>query len=171
MTCRFTNPLLALPAYRDCLMLAATAAVMMEIDPTPLASFTALPGRMSARYDGDVLVVDNANSGTNAETTIDAAQYARNASGRDEITLVIGQQEGDGAVCEGFTSGQQLAAIDAIRPVHLIRVGRVPDSGTPEEPRHVPQTTARVTTLEEGYTMAQQKTTQGSVVLAVKTWR
>jgi hypothetical protein len=170
-TRRFTNPLLALPAYRDSLALAAMAAVMMGIDPAPLSSFTALPGRMSARYDGDVLVVDNANSGTNAETTIDAAQYARNASGRDEITLVIGQQEGDGAVCEGFAYDQQLAAIEAIRPVHLVRVGRVPDNSTPEEPRHVPQTTARVETLQEGYTMARQKTTQGSVVLAVKTWR
>lgn len=168
---RFSNPLLALPAYRDSLMFAATAAMMMGIDPDPLASFTALTGRMSVRYEGDVLVVDNANSGTNSGTTIDAAQYARNVSGRSEITLVIGQQEGDGAVCEGFGNDQMLAAVETIGPVHLIWVGRFPDPPTPDKPCSVPQSTVRVATIEEGYTIAKQKTVQGSIILAVKTWR
>ncbi|MDD4138198.1 MAG: coenzyme F430 synthase, partial [Methanoregula sp.] len=170
-THRFTNPLLALPSYRDSLMLAATAAVMIGIDPAPLASFTALPGRMSTRYDGDVLVVDNANSGTNAGTTIDAAQYARSKSGRQEITLVIGQQDGDGAVCDGFAHDQILAAVEAIHPVHLVWVGRFPDPGTEEYSHLVPRVTAYVPTLDAGYTLAKQKTARGSVVLAVKTWR
>jgi UDP-N-acetylmuramyl pentapeptide synthase len=168
---RFTNPLVALPAYRNSLALAATAAAMLGVDPAPLAGFTALTGRMSARHEGDILVVDNANSGTNLSTTLDAAQYARNVSGRDEITLVIGQQEGDGAVCEGFAPDQMLAAVEAIRPAHLIWVGRFPESGTHEHAALAQLVTVSASTFEEGYTLAQQKTVQGSVVLAVKTWR
>lgn len=171
ITHRFTNPLLALPAYRNSLALAGTAAVILGINPAPLSAFTALTGRMSAKYDGDVLVVDNANSGTNLQTTIDAAQYARNVSGSTAVTLVIGQQEGDGAVCEGFAFDQILLAVEAIRPAVLIWVGRFPEHGTPEQAAVVSLDPARVATFEEGYTLAQQKTVQGSIVLAVKTWR
>lgn len=170
-TRRFINPLIALPAYRDSLALAATAAVMLGIDPSPLTGFTALTGRMEARYVGGILVVDNANSGTNFRTTIDAAQYARNVAGRNEITLVIGQQEGDGAVCEGFAFDQILAAVEAIRPSSLIWVGRFPEPGTPDHAALIPLAPVRAATFEEGYTLARQKTVQGSIVLAVKTWR
>ena len=76
-TCRFSNPLLALPGYHSPLMLAAAAAMLLGIDPEPLSSFSALPGRMSVSYDQGVLVVDNANSGTNLATTVEAARYAR----------------------------------------------------------------------------------------------
>ncbi len=72
-TCRFSNPLLALPGYRSPLMLAAAAAMLLGKDPEPLSSFSALPGRMSVSYDQGVLVVDNANSGTNLATTVEAA--------------------------------------------------------------------------------------------------
>jgi hypothetical protein len=51
---------------------------------------------MSVSHDKGVLVIDNANSGTNLATTLEAAQYARNLSGNNDITLVIGQEEGDG---------------------------------------------------------------------------
>jgi len=170
-SCRFTNPLLALPAYHDPLVLAATAALMLGIDPSPLASFAALTGRMSVSYEKGVLVVDNANSGTNYVTSVDAAQYARSASGLQEITLVIGQQEGDGAVCEGFAPDQILAAVETIHPVHLIWVGRFPDPGTDEYRNLGSRITAHVPTLEAGYTIAKQKTKRGSIVLAVKTWR
>jgi coenzyme F430 synthetase len=170
-SCRITNPLLALPAYHDPMVLAATAALMLGIDPSPLASFAALTGRMSVSYDRDVLVVDNANSGTNYVTSVDAAQYARSRSGLQEITLVIGQQEGDGAVCEGFVHDQILAAVETIRPVHLIWVGRFPDPGTDEYRTLGSRVTAHVPTLEAGYSIAKQKTERGSIVLAVKTWR
>ena len=126
-THRFTNPLLGLAAYHDAMILAAAAALMMGIDPAPLTSFAALTGRMSVSYEGARLIVDNANSGTNFLTTIDAARYARSTSGLQEITLVIGQQEGDGAVCEGFAHDQILAAVETIHPVLLIWVGRFPD--------------------------------------------
>jgi UDP-N-acetylmuramyl pentapeptide synthase len=170
-SCRITNPLLALPAYHDPMVLAATAALMLGIDPSPLASFAALTGRMSISYDRDVLVVDNANSGTNFVTSVDATQYARSTSGLQEITLVIGQQEGDGAVCEGFAHDQILAAVETIRPVHLIWVGRFPDPGTDEYRNLGSRVTAHVPTLEAGYAIAKQKTERGSIVLAVKTWR
>jgi hypothetical protein len=168
---RFTNPLLGLAAYHDAMILAATAALMMGIDPAPLTSFAALTGRMSVSYEGAHLIVDNANSGTNFLTTIDAARYARSTSGLQEITLVIGQQEGDGAVCEGFAPDQILAAVETIHPVLLIWVGRFPDPGTEEYVRLGPLLTAHVPTLEAGFTLAKQKTVQGSIVLAVKTWR
>jgi len=168
---RFTNPLLALPAYHDAMILAATAARMLGIDPAPLTSFAALTGRMSVSYDREILIVDNANSGTNFLTTADAARYARVMSGRQEITLVIGQQEGDGAVCEGFAHDQILAAVEAIHPVHLIWVGRFPGPGTEEYLSLGPRITAHVPTLDAGYTLAKQKTARGSIVLAVKTWR
>lgn len=171
VTRRFTNPLLALPAYRNSLALAGTAAAILEIDPAPLSAFTALTGRMSARREGEILIVDNANSGTNLATTIDAAQYARNVSGSTAVTLVIGQQEGDGAVCEGFAVDQILAAVEAIRPAALIWVGRFPEPGSPDHAALIPLAPARAATFEEGYTLARQKTVQGSIVLAVKTWR
>jgi coenzyme F430 synthetase len=168
---RFTSPLLALPGYQDALQLAATAAVMMGIDPSPLSTFAALDGRMSSSYSGSVLVIDNANSGTNAETTVDAARYARAASGQQALTLVIGRQEGDGAVCEGFPPDQILAAVETIRPDRLVWVGGSPDPGTPEYLRYDRLVTAQVPGLEAGYALAKQMTEQGSIVLAVKTWR
>ena len=153
------------------MMLAATAALMLGIDPSPLTSFAALTGRMSVGYENEILVVDNANSGTNVVTTVDAARYARSTSGVQDITLVIGQQEGDGAVCEGFAHDQILAAVETINPVHLVWVGRFPDPGTEEYRSLGPRVTAHVPTLEAGYAIAQQKTQRGSIVLAVKTWR
>ena len=42
-----TNPLFLLPPYRTPLMLAAAAAMILHVNPTPLDHFTALPGRMS----------------------------------------------------------------------------------------------------------------------------
>jgi len=168
---RFTNPLLALPAYNAPLQLASAAALLLGIDPSPLESFAALTGRMAVSYDNSIFVLDNANSGTNLITTIDAARYARNASGSAEVTLVIGQQEGDGAVCEGFLPDQVLAAVEAISPVNLIWVGRFPEPGSTEYIRLGPLVTAHVQTLDEGLALAKRRTPRGSIVLAVKTWR
>jgi len=169
--CTFSNSLLADKGYRSSLMLAATAAMILGKDPLSLSSFQAIPGRLSLSYDKGVLVVDNANSGTNLETTLEAARYARNASGKEAITLVIGQAEGDGAVCEGFALSHIQAAIDQIRPVHVVRVGATPAPETPEFEGLAPQMSAYTTTLAEAYTIALQMTDHGSIVLAVKTWR
>jgi hypothetical protein len=170
-TSRFSNPLLAIPGYQTSLVLAGIAAMILGIDPSPLSSFTAIPGRMSVSYDRGLLVIDNANSGTNPATTIEAAQYARNISGNDAITLVIGQEEGDGAVCEGFSFDQIKAAIDQIHPAHVVLVGRVPEAGLPEFPKSEPFISASAPTLKEAYDMALAITGTGSIVLAVKTWR
>jgi UDP-N-acetylmuramoylalanine-D-glutamate ligase len=170
-TCRFSNPLLELPGYHSSLMLAAAAAMMMGLDPDPLSSFSALPGRMSLSYDNGVLVVDNANSGTNLATTIEAARYARSISGKEAITLVIGQSEGDGAVCEGFAFDQIRAAIDKIHPVCVVVVGARPIPGTPQFDTLTPYISAFTATLAEAYTTALYMSDHGSIVLAVKTWR
>ena len=170
-TCRFSNPLLALSGYHSSLMLAAAAAILMGIDPDPLSSFSALPGRMSVSYDQGVLVVDNANSGTNLATTVEAARYARSISGKEAITLVIGQEENDGAVCEGFAFDQILAAIDQIRPAHVTWVGTFPIPETSDFKILEPLISSYEVTLEEAYISAMRMTKQGSLVLAVKTWR
>jgi len=118
-----------------------------------------------------LLVVDNANSGTNLATTVEAARYARSISGKEAITLVIGKEEGDGAVCEGFASDQIRSAIDQIRPVHVVGVGAFPIPGTPEIDELTPPVSAHAATLAEAYTSALHMTYYGSIVLAVKTWR
>jgi UDP-N-acetylmuramyl pentapeptide synthase len=166
-----TNPLFLLAPYRDSLMLAAAAAMILAVDPSPLNHFAALPGRMSLSHDGDRTIVDNANSGTNSATTLCAARYARHCAGTGELTLVIGQAAGDGAVCEGFSFDQIIRAIEEVRPAKVIWVGRVPDPCS-DAGRSVQGTIdAYCTTLDEGLKAALEKTDRGSIVLAVKTWR
>ena len=116
-----TNPLFTLPPYRLPLMLAAAAAMLLHVNPTPLNHFAALPGRMSISHEKDLIIVDNANSGTNVSTTMCASRYARHCAKITDLTLVIGQVEGDGAVCEGF-SPDQIAVRhreDPAPPCHL----------------------------------------------------
>jgi len=168
---RFSNPLLAVPGYQTPLMLAAAAAMILGIDPAPLSSFCALPGRMSVSRENGLLIVDNANSGTNAATTISAARYARQLSGEEEITLVIGQVAGDGAVCEGFSSDGMRQAIREIHPSRIVWVGISPLPETRECNGQSHPVVARSDTLEEASAMARRVTNHGSVVLAVKTWR
>jgi UDP-N-acetylmuramoylalanine-D-glutamate ligase len=152
-------------------MLAAAAAIILGIDPSPLSSFTAIPGRMSVSYEQGVLVVDNANSGTNLITTVQAADYARSTCGNDALTLVIGQAQGDGAVCEGFAVDQIQASIDQVRPTHVVLVGTFPMQGTADCTKLEPLVSAYAGTLEEARASALRMTKQGSIVLAVKTWR
>ena len=168
-TRRFSNPLLAVPGYHSCLLLAAAAAVILGLDPGPLSSFNALPGRMSVTYEIGLLIVDNANSGTNLATTIEAAQYARHLSGKEALTLVIGQMAGDGAVCEGFAVDQMREAVDRIHPRQVQWVGFRP--GTLVYPGLAPLTSGYAETLDEARAAAVRTTDQGSIVLAVKTWR
>jgi UDP-N-acetylmuramyl pentapeptide synthase len=166
-----TNPLFLLPPYRTPLMLAAAAAMILNTSPAPLRQFSALPGRLSTSYAGNRIIVDNANSGTNVTTTLCAARYARACARAGELTLVIGQEEGAGAVCEGFSVDQIAAAIDQVRPAHVIWVGRYPEPGTirPEAFRGLVD--AVCTTLEEGRSRALQIASSGPIVLSVKTWR
>ena len=168
---RFSNPLLTLPGYHTPLRLAAAAAMMLGLDPAPLSAFTELPGRMSVCHVRGLLVIDNANSGTNLATTVEAAHYARHTSGDEAVTLVIGQVEGDGAVCEGFAFTQIQTAIDQIKPAHIVWVGAFPSPETPEYARLEPLIALHTVTLDEAYNAALRMTAHGSIVLAVKTWR
>ncbi len=166
-----TNQLFSLPPYRTPLMLAAAAALMINVDPTPLNNFTALPGRLSVSHEKKLIIVDNANSGTNIATTECAARYARHLAGTRELTLVIGQVEGDGAVCEGFSSDQVISAIEKVRPTKVIWVGRIPDTDSEGYLSVKNIIDTHCTTLEKGRKAAMEKTDNGSIVLAVKTWR
>jgi len=166
----FENPLLRVRAYRIPLMLAGAAACLLGTDPSPLSKFQPVDGRMSVRYEGNVVILDNSNSGTNAASTIEAADYARELSGETELTLVIGQEPGDGAVCDGFSDGQIIDAISAVRPSRIIIVGttriRKQDRRIPE-PAPLTHSLTRAAAEES----ARALTSHGSVVLAVKTWR
>jgi UDP-N-acetylmuramyl pentapeptide synthase len=158
----FENPICAVPGYRAALATAATVACVLGIDPAPLAEFEALPGRMAASWDGSVLVVDNANSGTNADGAIEAASLARNISGKEAVTLVIGAEAQ--TICEGFPRDQIEHAIRTIRPAQVVLVG---DTGElPDIPGAV-----HAADLASGRARAQSAPGEGSIVLAVKTWR
>jgi coenzyme F430 synthetase len=166
-----TNPLFALPPYRLPLMLAAVAAMLLHVNPMPLDDFTTLPGRMSVSHEKNLVIVDNSNSGINVKTTICAARYARYCATTTDLTLVIGQVEGDGAVCEGFLPDQIIYAIEKIQPRHVIWVGRTPDPGSEAYLAVHDKIKAFCTTFEDGRKTAIENTRQGSIVLAVKTWR
>jgi UDP-N-acetylmuramyl pentapeptide synthase len=152
-------------------MLAAAAAVLLDQDPSPLESFAALPGRMAVNREGDVVIVDNANSGTNAETTMYASRYARRIATGDDLTLVVGQAEGDGAVCEGFMPDQVARTIATVNPSRVVWVGRLPSTDDPAYQSIRARIDAVCPTLEAGRDAALDLTKCGAIVLAVKTWR
>lgn len=165
----FRSPLFVYEAYRTPLILAVAAACVLGIDPTPLASFTPLEGRLAVSRIGDTIVVDDANSGTCAATARQAIGIARQESGcRDPLTLVIGKE--DGAICEGFPAEDILAVIREEVPERVILVGKDYESGIPGLARQ----NIRISycdTLAEGKTLALEDTYGGMVVLAVKAWR
>ncbi|MCM2466218.1 coenzyme F430 synthase [Methanoculleus oceani] len=149
----FANPLCTLAGYRTPLMLAAATACVLGVDPSPLGRFAALPGRMAARREGDLLILDNANSGTNIATTVEAARYARELSGNGPLTIVIGEEAR--AVCEGFSAEDVRRTVAAIEPAATVYVGE----GHP------------AATIDAGLAIARSITPAGAIVLAVKTWR
>jgi hypothetical protein len=169
----FTNPLLFLDGYRTPLMLAASAACLLGADPSGLGSFEAVPGRMSVTEHRGIRVIDNANSGVNAMTTVQAAAYARSLSGNSHLTLVIGQEFG--AVCEGFPESEVVRAIEEVRPSALVFVGEAfrTSAGrlSPLTPGCADIPAEWAETLEQGREKALDIHRGGSIVLAVKTWR
>ncbi len=170
----FENPVLITGAYRGPLMLAAAAAMLLDIDPAPLEGFVPLEGRLSVRKSGTSLVVDNSNSGACAQTAIDAADYARKLTGNEALVLVIGQAEH--AVCEGFPLAEVARAIDAVRPSALVLVGKdysdLEGSGCSCYLREYPVVPVRhADTLQEAETLACTLAPGAGVVLSVKIWR
>jgi len=163
----FRNPLGELPAYQAPLSLAAAALCALGTDPGGLASFTGVEGRLSQELRDGILVVDNSNSGTSAETTEAAASYARAISAGGWITLVIGEE--DRTVCEGFPPDAIAASIRKIHPDRLVLVG---ERGRNVRPEGFGRRVAYADTLEAARGLALRKTPGGgAVVLSVKTWR
>ena len=161
----FRNPLLRIDGYRIPLMLAAAAGWMLGLDPSGLASFMPLEGRMNVIKSGPVFIVDNSNSGTDKATTLLAARYARDALGKEQCTLVIGKEKG--AVCEGFPQGDIEEAIAAIAPASVILVGE--ECGQVRVPEGVSRILAA--DLDEARERALRETPEGCIVLSVKSWR
>ena len=163
----FSSDLLHLEGYRTALMTAAAVACLCGVDPAPLAGFQALEGRMSTIWAEGRLIVDNANSGTNAATAVEAARYARLLSPSDDLVLVIGLESR--TVCEGFPEEAMWQAIAQIRPKFVVLVGstgslpaRVSAAGIPSE---------YCETLEEARDRVCSRHRRESIVLSVKTWR
>lgn len=165
------NPLFLLPPYRTPLMLAAGAAALLGRDPAPLATFEALPGRLSVTRNGQSVTIDNSNSGTNPATTACAARYARYLAPGASLTLVIGQADGDGKVCEGFSAAQVAEAIEEVRPSRVILVGRLPSDVQTCSARHLPEIASVCSTFTEARNRARELDDGGATVLSVKTWR
>lgn len=97
----FENPLVQLPVYRNALKTAAAAAFLLGLSVSPLGEFAAVPGRMHLYSEEGVTILDNANSGTNAENTASASAYLRKVTGKP-VVLVIGEESQ--MVCEGFSN-------------------------------------------------------------------
>jgi len=161
----FRNHLLTLEGYWTPLMLAAAAGCLLEKDISVLTSFQAVPGRMSSSWEGEILIVDNSNSGTTAEGACAAAAYGREICGNSAVTLVIGKEEG--AVCEGFPAADVESAIRGIRPDQVIVVGNSYDRLV------IPEGIVlhRCQTLDKGKEQACRAVSKGCIVLAVKCWR
>lgn len=161
-----TNPLLTLAGYRAALSAAAAAGLLLGQPVEKLADFSALPGRMHLSEKNGVPFLDNANSGTNADTTIEAAAYLRRMRPGRQIVLVIGMEHH--AVCEGFPVSEIRRAVSAVRPAHLVIIAETDDCAG-----QFPDADAVCTTLSEASAAAADlaKHTGGSVLLAAKTWR
>ena len=158
----FSSPLLDFAAYRVPLMLATATGCLLSRDPSVLAGFPGVVGRMSVITEHGRIIVDNSNSGTNSATTLEAVSYAGHVD-----TLVIGEEEH--AVCEGFSPDEIIRTIVKAKPSRVILVGNARKTVVVEAVRemHIP------VTLEERFVEASGKAREypGSIVLAVKMWR
>ena len=143
----FENPLIEIPVYRAALQIAAAAASLLGVSVSPLEHFTAVPGRMQLLEEDGVFVLDNSNSGTTVENTLEAASYLQQVV-QKPIVLVVG--EGAHAVCEGFIGRDSIPENDfaAVIPAE----GRVFNE-----------------LKNEAVSLARKN--DAAVLLAVKTWR
>lgn len=160
------NPLLTLAGYRSALSAAAAAGLLLGLPVEKLAEFSALPGRMCLSENCGVPILDNANSGTNADNTIEAAAYLRRLHPGKPVVLVIGMEHH--AVCEGFPVSEIRRAVSLVSPAHLVII-----SGSDECSDQFPDADTICTTLSAATDSALDiaKTSGGSVLLAAKTWR
>jgi len=166
-----SNPLFLVSGYQMPLQLAVGAACILQISPDPLGNFRPLPGRMDTYEVSGRLYIDNANSGTSQETTIDAVRYARAVSRFNQVNLVIGEEAS--TICDGFTKENVLATIRNTQPfgVVLVHNGEYGDLAAILSDEPAIPVIKEATTLEEGRVLAQDIGEMIPVVLAVKTWR
>ncbi|HJK68525.1 MAG TPA: coenzyme F430 synthase, partial [Methanocorpusculum sp.] len=160
------NSLLTLAGYRSALSAAAAAGLLLGLPVEKLAEFSALPGRMCLSENCGVPILDNANSGTNADNTIEAAAYLRRQHPEKPVVLVIGMEHH--AVCEGFPVNEIRRAVSLVSPAHLVII-----SGSDGYADQFPDADTICTTLSAATDSALDlaKTSGGSVLLAAKTWR
>ncbi|MDR0438989.1 MAG: coenzyme F430 synthase [Methanocalculaceae archaeon] len=161
-----TNSLLTIAGYRSSLSAAAAAGLLLDLPVENLANFPALTGRMCLSEISGVLFLDNANSGTNAANTIDAATYLRKMCPGKQVVMVIGMEHH--AVCEGFPVNDILRVVFEVRPAHLVIISETNDCvGT------FPDADAVCTTISTAKIIALNLAEKigGIVLFAVKTWR
>ena len=115
-----TNPLFYLSQYREPLILATAASVILGVEPRGINTFKPVPGRLSLKMIHERYVLDDANSGTTEITAIEAARYLRRMAHSPDIILCIGQDAH--AVCENFTEDNIITALKTIKPIHTILV-------------------------------------------------
>ena len=167
----FTNSLLPLPGYQVPLILAASAALLLGIDPAPLSSFKALPGRMEVTEDSGFIIVDNSNSGSCLQTTCDAFRYGASLAGNSGISLIIGQESA--SVCENFPTEEICTAILTIRPDYVVLIpgdGRIEPDMIHKVCDDVSARISLAMTTDEAITLV--KTQQNSLILlSVKRWK
>ncbi|MDR3101647.1 MAG: coenzyme F430 synthase [Methanocalculaceae archaeon] len=159
-----SNPLLTFAGYREPLSVAAAAGLLLDLEIERLSAFTALPGRMFLLEEEGVPVLDNANSGTNADNTIEAAAYLRRLRPGLLMVLVIGMEHH--AVCEGFPAEEIRRAAATAAPDRLVLIAGT--GGT-----DMPGVDAVCATFAEAKSTALvlAKKIGGCILLAAKTWR
>ncbi|MBN1167016.1 MAG: coenzyme F430 synthase, partial [Methanospirillaceae archaeon] len=165
------NPLFALRGYALPLMLAVAAACMLSLSPAPLSGFVPLEGRMKSCEKNGRLYIDNANSGTNRETAIDAVAYARTLAGDDPSILVIGEEAE--TICDGFPGSDILSVIRSATPfgVVLVHSGEYDDLAPIIAREPGIRVTHEACSLKDGIRIASAIPGNCPIVLAVKTWR
>lgn len=174
----FSNPLLYLEGYKQAIATAAAAACLLGYNPDSLSGFSSVPGRLSLTRENGITVIDNSNSGTNRNTSVIAAEYARKTD-NGGIILVIGIESE--TVCEGFSKEDVTSAIAEIKPECAVVVGDslkgiaredfdntiIYHADNLESGRKMALEMAGVSDNEEKQRDCGGKT----VVLCVKTWR
>ncbi|HJJ38585.1 MAG TPA: coenzyme F430 synthase [Methanocorpusculum sp.] len=146
----FENTLAEIPAYRNALQTAAAAAVLLNLDVSPLAHFAGCEGRMMYTEIEGIPLLDNANSGTNPQTIRDAAAYLKTKTTKRPV-LVTG--EGAHAVCDGLDGAELKTVINEISPADIIYAAGKPFDELKTE------------------ALRRAKELDAAVLMCVKTWR
>lgn len=168
----FDTDLLATEPYRSALPLAAAAALLIGGDPGLLADFSPVPGRMVVSRNGGRLIVDDSNSGVDADTLKAAAAAGRGNHADGPFVIVTGQEFG--AVCEGFPADKAAESVFSSGPDAVVVVGTGEYGAAFEDRLRVLGFKSPVffcRTLAEGINKAEDAAPGGTIISAVKTWR